>query len=185
MGPASKTLQLNCQRGDQSYFERHLRSVHTASTAEPKRSSRSALTMLVAAIASRLLGLAALSAAASATDAGNRHHHGPHHNGGFVERPLSPHHNGGPGGPARQKPHVLFVLWDDFGWAGAGYNRAAPSPEVRTPTSDALVAEGILFEHSYVSGGPVAPGARVLLNPVGRWPWGSQECSHGPFGELS
>ena len=36
------------------------------------------------------------------------------------------------------------------GWAGAGYHRETPTPEVQTPTMDALVAEGIDLAHSYV-----------------------------------
>jgi hypothetical protein len=32
-----------------------------------------------------------------------------------------------------------MLLVDDFGWANAGWHRGAGSPEVRTPTMDALV----------------------------------------------
>ena len=40
---------------------------------------------------------------------------------------------------AGRKPHIVMLLVDDFGWANAGWHRGAGSPEVRTPTMDALV----------------------------------------------
>ena len=46
--------------------------------------------------------------------------------------------------PARPK-HVLAVLVDDLGWADIGPNRAVATPEVSTPTIDALVAEGVHY----------------------------------------
>lgn len=53
-----------------------------------------------------------------------------------------------------QKPHVLFVLWDDYGWTGAGYHRqpntTAGIQEIRTPTLDTLVKAGIEFDRHYV-----------------------------------
>jgi hypothetical protein len=62
--------------------------------------------------------------------------------------PLPPSHNGGVrevlvAPAAATKPHVLFVLWDDYGWAGAGYHRPDRTPEIQTPSMDALVAGGI------------------------------------------
>jgi arylsulfatase B len=51
---------------------------------------------------------------------------------------------------AVQKPHILSVLVDDFGWANAGYNREKPDPEVSTPHMDQLVAEGVHFMRHYV-----------------------------------
>ena len=64
------------------------------------------------------------------------------HNGGTLEQLAKS------AGPSR--PNVLFVLWDDYGWAGAGYKRAVATPEVQTPTMDALVAEGVDLAQSYV-----------------------------------
>ena len=64
------------------------------------------------------------------------------HNGGVLER-LVP-------SAAPTKPHVLFIMWDDYGWAGAGYHRKPSTPEVQTPTMDMLVSEGIDMAHSYV-----------------------------------
>ena len=55
-------------------------------------------------------------------------------------------------GPDRkaQPPHILFVVVDDFGWAEVGYHREAKTPEVNTPTIDALVAEGVELNRHYV-----------------------------------
>jgi|TARA_B110000977_G_scaffold46352_1_gene63049 arylsulfatase A-like enzyme len=40
------------------------------------------------------------------------------------------------------RPHVVFLLADDLGWANIGYNRNA-TPEVVTPNLDALVKIGV------------------------------------------
>ena len=40
-----------------------------------------------------------------------------------------------------KKPHIVFVLFDDYGWADANWHRTEdPSPDVQTPTMDALVS---------------------------------------------
>jgi arylsulfatase I/J len=69
---------------------------------------------------------------------------GPDHNGGFEELPHR---------TAAKKPHILFVLWDDYGWTGAGYhpqtNSSGPA-EIRTPSLNRLVGEGIEMDRSYV-----------------------------------
>ena len=40
-----------------------------------------------------------------------------------------------------KKPHIAFVLFDDYGWADANWHRTEdPSPDVQTPTMDALVS---------------------------------------------
>ena len=58
-----------------------------------------------------------------------------------------------------KKPHILMVLFDDFGWADAGWHRNATAPggefvpytaEVQTPHMNALVAEGIELDRAYV-----------------------------------
>jgi len=59
---------------------------------------------------------------------------------------------------AQAKPHVLFILADDYGWGNMGVHRrdAASTPEeqqgkveVHTPNMDALIDEGILLERHY------------------------------------
>ena len=53
------------------------------------------------------------------------------------------------------KPHVLFLLADDLGWANIGFHRTAKTEdekqgqlEVQTPTINQLVKEGHLAETS-------------------------------------
>ena len=50
-------------------------------------------------------------------------------------------------------PNIFFVVVDDFGWADVGWHRSAAerqAADVRTPTMDALVAEGVELERHYV-----------------------------------
>ena len=76
---------------------------------------------------------------------------GAGHNGGFQERLVEK--------AAAKQPHIVMVLWDDYGWADAGWHRnyTAPggeflpaTPEVATPHLDALVREGIELDRHYV-----------------------------------
>lgn len=53
---------------------------------------------------------------------------------------------------ATTRPHVLVVLVDDWGHANVGFHASAldrASNETRTPSLDALAAEGILLERHY------------------------------------
>lgn len=58
----------------------------------------------------------------------------------------------------QNKPHVLFFLADDYGWANLGYHRRDADmsaseeqgkAEVHTPSIDALIDEGILLDRHY------------------------------------
>jgi arylsulfatase I/J len=54
---------------------------------------------------------------------------------------------------AADKPHVLLLVLDDFGWANAGWHRVPGAPgsdEVVTPNLDALVRTGVELNRSYV-----------------------------------
>ena len=73
------------------------------------------------------------------------------HNGGHRERLTAP--------AAGKQPHILMILFDDYGWADAGWHRGytAPggehvptTPEVATPNLDALVKAGIDLNRHYV-----------------------------------
>ena len=51
------------------------------------------------------------------------------------------------------RPHIFFVVADDLGWSDVGYHRNeshSATPEVRTPTIDALVADGVEMGRHYV-----------------------------------
>ena len=50
------------------------------------------------------------------------------------------------------KPHIFFLLVDDYGWAGAGWHNDVQSGgqrEVQTPNMDAMVKEGIELNQHY------------------------------------
>ena len=48
------------------------------------------------------------------------------------------------------KPHLMFMLVDDWGWGNVGYHRNESDKEVVTPNSDALVKEGLELDQHYV-----------------------------------
>ena len=52
---------------------------------------------------------------------------------------------------AAPRHNVLFILADDYGWADSGWHRqdAIGRQEVRTPTMDGLIAEGIELDRHY------------------------------------
>ena len=50
---------------------------------------------------------------------------------------------------AAPKPHIVYALIDDYGWANAGWHRATPDPETVTPNLDALVKEGVELDRHY------------------------------------
>ena len=58
---------------------------------------------------------------------------------------------------ARWKPHVVFILADDYGWANMGKHRKHPQgaaeaqgrSETHTPHLDQLIREGVLLERHY------------------------------------
>ena len=47
------------------------------------------------------------------------------------------------------KPHLVFMLVDDWGWANVGYHRDPPTKEVVTPNIDSLVKEGLELDQHY------------------------------------
>ena len=48
------------------------------------------------------------------------------------------------------KPHLVFMLVDDWGWANVGYHRDPPTDEVVTPNIDKLVKIGLELDQHYV-----------------------------------
>ena len=47
------------------------------------------------------------------------------------------------------KPHILFLMVDDWGWANVGYHRQEPTREVQTPNFDGLVKDGLELDQHY------------------------------------
>ena len=72
------------------------------------------------------------------------------HNGGMRERLVAP--------VTKRRPHIWFVLFDDYGWANAGWHRnytiggidVQATPEVQTPKLNSLLEDGIEFDRHYV-----------------------------------
>ena len=50
---------------------------------------------------------------------------------------------------ATSKPHLVFMLVDDWGWANVGYHRNPQTKEVVTPNIDMLVKEGLELDQHY------------------------------------
>ena len=50
---------------------------------------------------------------------------------------------------AAEKPHIIFMMVDDWGWANVGYHRNPPTPEVVTPNIDSLVKDGLELDQHY------------------------------------
>jgi arylsulfatase I/J len=51
--------------------------------------------------------------------------------------------------PSASKPHLVFMLVDDWGWANVGYHRNPPTKEVVTPNIDSLVKQGVELDQHY------------------------------------
>ena len=50
----------------------------------------------------------------------------------------------------KQKPNILHILLDDFGWADAGWHRSPGYSDLQSPNMDALVRGGIELDRHYV-----------------------------------
>jgi hypothetical protein len=76
------------------------------------------------------------------------------HNGGTLERLTTP-----AAGAGKPLPNIWMLLFDDYGWADAGWHRNYTAPggefvpataEVSTPHLDQMVREGINLNRAYV-----------------------------------
>ena len=50
---------------------------------------------------------------------------------------------------AADKPHIVFLMVDDWGWSKVGYHRNPPTKEVVSPNFDSLVKDGLELDHYY------------------------------------
>lgn len=62
---------------------------------------------------------------------------------------------------ADQKPNVLFIFLDDFGWRDAGF---MGSDFYETPNLDALASQGMVFTNAYAGAANCAPSRACLLS---------------------
>jgi len=65
-----------------------------------------------------------------------------------------------------QRPNIIFAIADDWGWPHAGIYG---DPVVQTPAFDRLAAEGILFNHAYISSPSCTPSRNAIL--TGQYHW--------------
>ena len=49
-----------------------------------------------------------------------------------------------------KKPHIVFMMVDDWGWADVGYHRETPTRDISTPNIDSLVKNGLQLDQHYV-----------------------------------
>lgn len=61
------------------------------------------------------------------------------------------------------KPHILFILADDFGWSDVGFHGS----KIQTPNIDKLASEGVILDNYYVQ--PICSPTRGSLLS-GRYP---------------
>lgn len=67
------------------------------------------------------------------------------------------------------KPNILLILADDFGWGDAGCNN--PDSPLKTPAIDRIANEGIRFTNAHTPSAVCTPTRYGLL--TGRYPWRS------------
>ena len=63
--------------------------------------------------------------------------------------------------PSAQKPNILFIFLDDFGWRDTGY---MGSDFYETPHLDKLASEGMIFTNAYSGAANCAPARACLLS---------------------
>lgn len=77
--------------------------------------------------------------------------------------------------PAAERPNLLFVIFDDWGWRDSG---AYGSTWVKTPTIDRVAREGVRFANAFTSNPKCSPCRASIL--TGRNTWQLEEAvSHG------
>ena len=68
---------------------------------------------------------------------------------------------------AADRPNILFIIADDWGWPHAGAYGAAEW--IKTPAFDRLAAEGILFENAFTSNPKCSPCRASILTGRNSW----------------
>lgn len=70
-----------------------------------------------------------------------------------------------PGRAAAPKPNLVLIIADDMNWDDCG---AYGHPAIRTPHIDRLAAEGLLFQHAYLTTNSCSPSRCSIL--TGQYP---------------
>lgn len=71
------------------------------------------------------------------------------------------------------RPNVLLVFTDDWGWADLGAHRV--NEEVRTPNLDRLAADGVVCTRGYVTAPQCTPSRAGLLTGMYQQRWGVEQ----------
>jgi N-sulfoglucosamine sulfohydrolase len=79
---------------------------------------------------------------------------------------------------AADRPNVLFIIFDDWGWRDAG---AYGSTWVKTPNFDRIAKEGILFKNAYTSNPKCSPCRASILTGRNTWQLEEASCHNGLF----
>eukprot|EP00466_Bigelowiella_natans_P019759 jgi/Bigna1/88720/estExt_fgenesh1_pg.C_370046 len=66
------------------------------------------------------------------------------------------------------KPHIIYILVDDWGWADAGYHREVNDSDLQTPNIDDLVRNGVELDrfYTYKFCGPSRCAIQTGRNPI-------------------
>jgi choline-sulfatase len=100
-------------------------------------------------------------------------------NTGPKARPnASPRANLTAGSKASPKPHILFLMADQFRWDCMG---CAGNRVIRTPNLDAIAREGVVFQNAYSSTPTCTPARAALL--TGQAPWHHAMLGYGAVAE--
>ncbi len=77
-----------------------------------------------------------------------------------------------------QRPNILFLIADDWGWNHAGVSGCK---WVKTPTFDRIAREGVLFRNAFTSNPKCSPSRATILTGRNTWQLEDACCHYGRF----
>ncbi len=83
--------------------------------------------------------------------------------------------------PAKRPPNILFCIADDWGWPHASVY--ANDDVVQTPAFDQVAAQGVLFNHAYISSPSCTPSRNAILTGQYHWRLGPGANLHSTLNE--
>lgn len=83
-----------------------------------------------------------------------------------------------PAAEQNQRPNILFIIFDDWGWQHAG---AYGCTWVRTPNFDRIAREGVLFKNCFTSNPKCSPCRASILTGRNTWQLKEACCHNGLF----
>lgn len=79
---------------------------------------------------------------------------------------------------AQERPNVLFIIFDDWGWNHSG---AYGSEWVKTPNFDRVAREGVRFKNCFTSNPKCSPCRASILTGRNTWQLEEASCHNGLF----